>query len=108
MWRRPHRRMTRPRRTTVVCCRGGLLPVAALRDEVMTMRLLPFSSIVPRLERAVRDLAGRLGKDVDLDVRGTEVSLDRSTLEEMIDPLQYILRNSIDQGLEAVEERRTV
>ncbi|OLD65085.1 MAG: hypothetical protein AUI52_08325 [Acidobacteria bacterium 13_1_40CM_2_68_10] len=82
--------------------------VDALRDEVMTMRLLPFSSIVPRLERAVRDLAGRLGKDVDLDVRGTEVSLDRSTLEEMIDPLQHILRNSIDHGLEAVEERRTV
>src|SRR3989441_1134458 len=82
--------------------------VDALRDEVMTMRLLPFSSIVPRLERAVRDLAGRLGKDVDLDVRGTEVSLDRSTLEEMIDPLQHILRNSIDHGLEAVDERRTV
>jgi len=70
------------------------------------MRLLPFSSIVPRLERAVRDLAARLGKDVDLDVRGAEVSLDRSTLEDMIDPLQHILRNSIDHGLESAEDRR--
>ena len=80
--------------------------VDALRDEVLTMRLLPFASIVPRLERGVRDLGGRLGKSVDLQVRGTEVTLDRSTLEEMIDPLQHILRNSIDHGLEAAEARR--
>ncbi len=80
--------------------------VDGLRDEVLTMRLLPFSSIVPRLERSARDLAGRLGKSVDLEVRGTEVTLDRSTLEEMFDPLQHILRNSIDHGLEETEERR--
>ncbi len=80
--------------------------VDALRDEVMTMRLLPFSSIVPRLERAVRELAARLGKDVGLEVRGADVSLDRSTLEEMIDPLQHILRNAIDHALEAAEDRR--
>ena len=81
--------------------------VDGLRDEVLTMRLLPFSSIVPRLERSARDLAARLGKSVDLEVRGTEVTLDRSTLEEMIDPLQHILRNSIDHGLEETEARRT-
>jgi len=80
--------------------------VDALKDEVMTIRLLPFSSIVPRLERAVRELASRLGKEVELVVRGTEVSLDRSTLEEMMDPLQHILRNCIDHGLEGSEERR--
>ena len=80
--------------------------VDLLRDEVMTMRLLPFASIVPRLERAVRDLAERLGKEVDLEVRGADVTLDRSTLEDMIDPLQHILRNSIDHGLESAEDRR--
>jgi len=80
--------------------------VDGLRNEVLTMRLLPFSSIVPRLERSVRELAGRLGKAVDLEVRGTEVALDRSTLEEMLDPLQHILRNSIDHGLEDQETRR--
>ncbi len=79
--------------------------VEALKDEVMTMRLLPFSSIVPRLERAVRELSVRLDKGVDLAVRGTDVSLDRSTLEEMMDPLQHILRNSIDHGVEPAEER---
>jgi len=80
--------------------------VGGLRDEVLTMRLLPFSTIVPRLERTVRDLAARLGKAVELEVRGTEVALDRSTLEEMLDPLQHILRNSIDHGLEDQETRR--
>jgi two-component system chemotaxis sensor kinase CheA len=80
--------------------------VDALRNEVMTMRLLPFSSIVPRLERAARELATRLGKDVELEVRGADVSLDRSTLEEMIDPLQHILRNGIDHALEPAEARR--
>ena len=80
--------------------------VDALKDEVMTIRLLPFSSIVPRLERTVRELATRLGKEVELVVRGTEVSLDRSTLEEMMDPLQHILRNCIDHGVEGSEERR--
>jgi two-component system, chemotaxis family, sensor kinase CheA len=77
-----------------------------LRHEVMTMRLLPFSSVVPRLERSVRELATRLGKEIELQVSGSEVSLDRATLEEMIDPLQHILRNSIDHGLETPAERR--
>ena len=80
--------------------------VDALRDEVMAMRLLPFASIVPRLERIVRDVAGRLGRPVDLQVRGTDVSLDRSTLEDMFDPLQHILRNSIDHGIEDAAARR--
>ncbi len=80
--------------------------VDGLRGEVMEMRLLPFSSVVPRLERAARDLTERLGKEVDLEVRGTDVSLDRSILEDMMDPLQHIVRNSIDHGIETAPERR--
>ena len=80
--------------------------VDALRDEVMTIRLLPFSSMVPRLQRTVRELASRLDKDVELEVRGADVTLDRSTLEEMMDPLAHILRNSIDHGLESPADRR--
>jgi two-component system, chemotaxis family, sensor kinase CheA len=80
--------------------------VDVLKDEVMTIRLLPFSSIVPRLQRTVRDLAARLDKDVELEVRGTDVALDRSTLEEMMDPLAHLLRNCIDHGLESPADRR--
>jgi two-component system chemotaxis sensor kinase CheA len=79
--------------------------IDALRDEVMAMRLIPFSSIAPRLERTVRDLCHRLGKKVDLVVAGTDVAIDRSILEELMDPLQHVLRNSIDHGIEAPEIR---
>jgi two-component system, chemotaxis family, sensor kinase CheA len=80
--------------------------VDALRDEVVAMRMLPFNSLVPRLQRVVRDLARRLDKPIQLDVQGNDVSLDRSILEEMMDPLEHILRNSIDHGIEAGGERR--
>ncbi len=79
--------------------------IDTLRDEVMAMRLIPFSSIAPRLERTVRELCHRLGKKVDLVVEGGDVSIDRSILEELTDPLQHILRNSIDHGVEPPEER---
>jgi two-component system chemotaxis sensor kinase CheA len=81
--------------------------IDALRDEVVAMRLLPFALLQPRLERMVRDLAHRLGKEVELAVRGSDVALDRSILEEMMDPLQHILRNSIDHGIEEAAARRT-
>jgi two-component system, chemotaxis family, sensor kinase CheA len=79
--------------------------VGVLRDEVMTMRLIPFSALVPRLHRTVRDLTRRLGRPVELVVHEAEVALDRSLLEEMVDPLQHILRNNIDHGIEDPEER---
>ncbi len=80
--------------------------IGGLRDDVMKMRLIPFAAIVPRLQRTVRDLSTRLAKPVDLRFEGTEVSLDRSILEEMIDPLEHVLRNAIDHGIEAADGRR--
>ncbi len=80
--------------------------VGLLRDEVMEMRLIPFAALVPRLQRAVRDVARRLDKEVGLEVRGTEIAIDRSILEEMMDPLEHLLRNSIDHGIEDAAARR--
>ena len=80
--------------------------VNSLRDEVVTMRMIPFDALIPRLKRTVRDLARRLSKTVELAVKGTDVSLDRLILEEMLDPLQHIIRNSIDHGIESDEARR--
>jgi len=80
--------------------------IDALRDEVVAMRMIPFASLVPRLQRMVRDLGRRLDKPVELAVQGVEVSLDRSILEEMMDPLEHILRNSIDHGIEDAAGRR--
>ncbi len=79
--------------------------IESLRIEVMTMRLLPFASIAPRLTRTLRDLSQRLGKEVELDLRGGEIVLDRSILEDLMEPLQHILRNSIDHGIEERDAR---
>lgn len=77
-----------------------------LQDEVMKSRLLAIRPIFQRLPRLVRDLAGRLGKEVELHVAGEETQLDRSVMEEIADPLVHLVRNAIDHGIESPEERR--
>ena len=76
-----------------------------LREEVMTLRLLPFEHIVPRLEMTVRDLCRRTGRRAALEITGSDVALDRSILEELLDPLTHLLRNAVDHGLEPPESR---
>ena len=76
-----------------------------LHGRVMTARLTPFSALTERLPRAVRDLANRLGKAVDLEVRGAEVELDRAAVEALGDPLTHLVRNAVDHGIESPEVR---
>jgi two-component system chemotaxis sensor kinase CheA len=77
-----------------------------LHGKVMNARLTPFSALTERLPRAVRDLSHRLGKEVDLEVQGAEVELDRAVIEAMGDPLSHLVRNSVDHGIEKPEERQ--
>jgi two-component system chemotaxis sensor kinase CheA len=76
-----------------------------LHGRVMNARLTPFSALTERLPRAVRDLAHRLGKEVDLEVQGADVELDRTVIEAMGDPLSHLVRNAIDHGLEDPKTR---
>jgi two-component system chemotaxis sensor kinase CheA len=76
-----------------------------LHGRVMNARLTPFSALTERLPRAVRDLSHRLGKEVDLDVQGADVELDRNVIEAMGDPLSHLVRNAIDHGLEDPKTR---
>jgi two-component system chemotaxis sensor kinase CheA len=71
-----------------------------LHGKVMNARLTPFSALTERLPRAVRDLSHRLGKEVDLEIQGAEVELDRAVIEAMGDPLSHLVRNSVDHGIE--------
>jgi two-component system chemotaxis sensor kinase CheA len=82
--------------------------VSDLFDTVMDLRLLPFETVAHRLVRSVRELARDLGKKVSFSIEGREVGLDRSLLEELVDPLQHLLRNALDHGLETPAERRAV
>ena len=76
-----------------------------LQEGLMKTRMIPFSSMVPRLRRIVRQISGELGKKVDFDVRNAEGEMDRNILERMIAPLEHMLRNAIDHGIEKPADR---
>jgi len=77
-----------------------------LDAEVRRVRMLPFAEACQGLERAVRDLAQAGGKQVELVVEGGRVELDRSVLEGLKDPLNHLVRNAVDHGIEPPERRR--
>ena len=77
-----------------------------LQDEVMQARLIPMAQVFDRFPRMVRDLARSEKKQINLEVTGGEIELDRTVLDEIADPLVHLLRNSIDHGIELPEDRR--
>ena len=79
--------------------------VKGLQQQAMKLRMMPLELIADRFPRAVRDLARKRGKDLNFEILGKEIELDRAILEELPDPLLHIFRNSIDHGIEAPEER---
>ncbi len=74
--------------------------VKDLHDKVMTVRMTPLALVTEQLPRVVRDVARRLGKQIEVEVKGAEIELDRAILEELSDPLLHVLRNAADHGIE--------
>src|SRR5258705_145163 len=79
-----------------------------LHGRVMNARLTPFYTLTERLPRSIRDLAHRLGKEVELEVQGGEAELDRTAIEALGDPLTHLVRNAVDHGLETGAQRIAV
>ncbi|MDY6864676.1 MAG: Hpt domain-containing protein, partial [Halobacteriota archaeon] len=77
-----------------------------LRDEVMQMRMVPVGQVFNRFPRMVRDLSKKKGKEINFQMKGSEIELDRTVLDEIGEPLVHLLRNSVDHGVESPEERR--
>jgi two-component system chemotaxis sensor kinase CheA len=73
---------------------------------VMSIRMMPMDYVFSRFPRLVRDLAAKLGKEVELVTFGQATELDKSLIERIIDPLTHLVRNSLDHGIETVEARR--
>lgn len=71
-----------------------------LQQGLMNTRLLPFSGVIPRLERIVRQTSAELDKKVDLSIRGAELELDRTILDRLVAPIEHLLRNAIAHGIE--------
>lgn len=76
-----------------------------LQESVMKIRMVPISSIFNRFPRVVRDLSRQLGKKIDIEMDGEETELDKSVIEELLDPLVHMIRNSIDHGIGMPEDR---
>jgi chemosensory pili system protein ChpA (sensor histidine kinase/response regulator) len=77
-----------------------------LQEGLMNARLVPFSRMVPRLQRVVRQVANEVGKAAELVINNAEGELDRTILDRIVAPLEHMLRNAVDHGLELPEQRR--
>ena len=95
--------------TTAEKLRAGLAQLERnmreLQESVMRVRMLPITFVFSRFPRMVRDLAQRLGKQIELKLTGEQTELDKTVLEKIGDPLVHLVRNSIDHGIESPERR---
>lgn len=77
-----------------------------LQEAVMSIRMMPIAFVFNRFPRVVRDLAGKLDKQVELKMVGENTELDKGFIEKLSDPLTHLVRNSLDHGIESPEVRR--
>jgi two-component system chemotaxis sensor kinase CheA len=76
-----------------------------LQEAVMSIRMMPISFVFSRFPRVVRDLAAKLGKEVELKTTGESTELDKGLIEKIADPLTHLVRNSLDHGIESPAQR---
>ena len=76
-----------------------------MQESVMSIRMMPISVVFSRFPRVVRDLAQKLGKQIELKTIGEGTELDKSLIERISDPLTHLVRNSLDHGVEMPEDR---
>ena len=76
-----------------------------LQEGVMKIRMVPINQIFSRFPRVVRDLQRDLNKKIDLVIEGEDTELDKSVVEDLLDPIMHCVRNSVDHGVESPEKR---
>ena len=79
-----------------------------LQEGVMKIRMVPISQIFSRFPRVVRDLSRTLNKNVQLVIEGEDTELDKSVVEDLLDPIMHCVRNSLDHGVETPEDRKKI
>lgn len=77
-----------------------------LHESVMKVRMVPIESVVAKFPRMIRDLSRKLNKPMELNMTGEDTELDRTVVDQLGDPLQHLLRNSADHGIESPEDRK--
>ncbi len=101
-----HRAETREDREFIAMGEQMEALVRDLRDLSIDMHMVPVDILFSGFRRLVRDLAQDLGKEVALQIEGSETELDKNVIDSLKDPLLHIIRNSVDHGLETPEDRR--
>ena len=81
------------------------LVTSELQEAIMLTRMQPIGNVFNKFPRVVRDLSKQLGKQMDLTIVGKDVELDKTIIEAINDPLTHLVRNSVDHGVEAPDER---
>mgnify|MGYP000418663672 CR=1 FL=1 len=82
--------------------------IREIQEAVMSMRMLPMSFAFNRFPRVVRDLAGKMNKEVDLHIQGGGTEIDKGMIEKLVDPLTHLIRNSVDHGIEKPDVREAL
>jgi len=77
-----------------------------LQEGVMKIRMVPINQIFSRFPRVVRDLQRDLNKKINLEIEGEDTELDKSVVEDLLDPIMHCVRNSVDHGIESPEARK--
>ncbi|MBO4630264.1 MAG: chemotaxis protein CheA [Treponema sp.] len=77
-----------------------------LQEGVMKIRMVPINQIFSRFPRVVRDLQRDLNKKINLEIEGEDTELDKSVVEDLLDPIMHCVRNSVDHGIETPEVRK--
>lgn len=81
---------------------------STLQGKIMQTRMQPLVNIFDKFPRIIRDLSKKLNKEINLEVQGGEVELDKSIIEALVDPLVHLVRNAADHGLETPKERKLI
>ena len=79
-----------------------------LRDNAMSIRMVPIGTLFSRFRRLIHDLAGELGKQAHMTTEGSATELDKTVVDQLNDPLVHIVRNAVDHGLESPLERKAL
>lgn len=79
--------------------------VQDIQERVLSIRMMPVNHVFGRFPRLVRDLGLQLGKAIELKISGEQAELDKSVIEQLIDPLTHLVRNALDHGIELPAER---
>lgn len=79
---------------------------SSLQGKIMQTRMQPLGNVFEKFPRIIRDLSKSLNKEINLEIQGGEVELDKSIIEVLVDPLVHLVRNAADHGLENPNERK--